>query len=261
MLDLLKRFLVVTLMAICISILFLGGNAGHANSEPQIESIHWDPPAEGRISDYFGTRGGHHYGIDIAAEPGSDILVVEDGIVEKSYYSGSYGNVVFVMHPNGVETVYAHMSKRLVKEGDKVKKGQLIGLVGNTGRSYGAHLHFEVHKGEWNIHKSNAINPLALLDINKLKQDEEHNVQTVGNLDVVKEVISIKKGDTLWEIAKEFDVTVEELMIWNNLNSDLIVTGNELVVYQKEIMEKVSIADVLKERNSLSDMLVSNVSN
>jgi LysM repeat protein len=256
MVDLLKRFLVVTLMAICISILFWGGNQGHAESNKvNGKSFQWEWPTIGEISDHFGTRGGGHFGIDIAADKGTSIHVVEDGTVVKSYYSGSYGNVVFVAHPDGMETVYAHMSKRLVDEGEKVKKGQLIGLVGNTGRSYGTHLHFEVHNGEWNIHKSNAIDPLVLLDINKLaKNEDENKVQTVGTIEVVKEVIEIQKGDTLWQLAKTFEVTVEDLMNWNQLTSDLIVTGDELIVFKKEIKEAVSMADVLKERNMLTQV-------
>ena len=103
-----------------------------------------------------------HYGIDIAAQETS--LSSAAGKVVKSYYSASYGNVVFIAHQiNGklYTTVYAHMKDRTVQAGDQVQTGQLIGHMGNTGHSYGQHLHFELHNGEWNFEnkcsKSTAI--------------------------------------------------------------------------------------------------------
>jgi LysM repeat protein len=261
MLDLLKRFLVVAIMAICISILFLGGNQGHAKTNDSKEkSFQWDWPTIGEISDYFGTRGGDHFGIDIAAEKGASVQVVDDGTVLKSYYSGSYGHVVFVSHPGGIETVYAHLNKRVVEEGEKVKKGQLIGLVGNTGRSYGTHLHFEVHNGEWNIHKSNAMNPLVFLDIKQLAKDNEQNIQKVGKFEIVKETIKINAGDTLWGLAKKHDVSVKELKSWNHLDGDLIVIGDELTVYKKEFKETINEAKLMKVQQVLKQLALPNLS-
>jgi len=121
-------------------------------------------PANGPITSNFGQRWGKlHAGVDIGKR-GSEVPVVAaaDGIVFRSYYSSSYGNVVFVSHNiNGkmYTTVYAHLESRSVSEGQAVKKGDLLGYMGNTGRSYGAHLHFEIHEGAWNASKSNAVNP------------------------------------------------------------------------------------------------------
>lgn len=125
-------------------------------------------PANGRISSGLGTRwGSFHAGVDIA-NSGSNVPIhaAADGVVIRSYYSSSYGNCIFVAHSiNGQTwtTVYAHMSSRSVGNGAVVNRGQRIGTMGNTGQSYGQHLHFELHKGSWNAAKSNAVNPLAYM--------------------------------------------------------------------------------------------------
>ncbi|MGE7887323.1 SH3 domain-containing protein [Bacillus cereus] len=124
-------------------------------------------PAQGRISSTFDIRWEQmHYGIDIAAQGNVSIQAAAAGKVVKSYYSASYGNVVFIAHQiNGklYTTVYAHMKDRTVQAGDQVQTGQLVGHMGNTGHSYGQHLHFELHNGEWNFEKTNAVNPLPYL--------------------------------------------------------------------------------------------------
>lgn len=114
-------------------------------------------PTQGRISSTFDIRWEQmHYGIDIAAQGNVSIQAAAAGKVVKSYYSASYGNVVFIAHQiNGklYTTVYAHMKDRTVQAGDQVQAGQLVGHMGNTGHSYGQHLHFELHNGEWNFEK------------------------------------------------------------------------------------------------------------
>lgn len=85
-----------------------------------------------------------HEGLDYMAEVGTPILAVADGIVTQAESTPDYGNIVKVDHGSGLETRYAHASRLLVKAGDRVARGQLIAEVGNTGRSTGAHLHFEV---------------------------------------------------------------------------------------------------------------------
>ncbi|MFB4167845.1 murein hydrolase activator EnvC family protein [Virgibacillus sp. JSM 102003] len=120
-------------------------------------------PTSGRISSYFGSRSlGYHYGLDIAASTGTTITTAAPGVVTRSAYSTSYGNVVYVYHPQyNKSTVYAHMSSRSVGLGQNVSSGQKLGAVGNTGHSYGAHLHFEVHNGKWSYH--GGINPMSFL--------------------------------------------------------------------------------------------------
>ena len=105
-------------------------------------------PVTGTISSRYGVsskiRVSTHTGLDIAATTGTPIKVVADGTITFAAYSGSYGYIVKVDHGNGVETWYGHTSKMLVKEGQAVKAGDTIALVGSTGNSTGPHLHFEV---------------------------------------------------------------------------------------------------------------------
>lgn len=107
-----------------------------------------------RIGSYFGYRTDpfykvtkFHEGIDFTATVGTDIYATGDGTVASIEYSRrGYGNMVIISHGFGYETVYAHMSKMNVKSGQKVKRGQVIGHVGNTGKSTSPHLHYEVRK-------------------------------------------------------------------------------------------------------------------
>ncbi|MFB9759006.1 SH3 domain-containing protein [Ectobacillus funiculus] len=125
-------------------------------------------PAIGSYTSGFGKRSGQmHYGLDIAASGTVPIAAAADGVVTRSYFSASYGNVVFVSHNiNGqtYTTVYAHLSSRSVSAGQRVTQGQQLGFMGNTGESEGQHLHFEIHKGGWNIAKSNAVDPRPYID-------------------------------------------------------------------------------------------------
>ncbi|MGI6097539.1 MAG: M23 family metallopeptidase [Dethiobacteria bacterium] len=110
-------------------------------------------PAYGRITSGFGTRRSpfnryrieFHEGIDIAAPLGSPIYATADGKVVVSAYRSGWGNLVRLDHGYGYQTVYAHMSRRAVKPGDSVKKGEIIGYIGSTGYSTGPHVHYEVH--------------------------------------------------------------------------------------------------------------------
>jgi len=116
------------------------------------------PLKQGRVSSKFGWRGRQmHKGIDIAAKRGTPILAVEDGVVVRSKYVRGYGRLLEIKHGEMYLTRYAHNSKNIVKVGQKVKKGQLIALVGSTGRATGSHLHFEIRKN------GVAINPIKYL--------------------------------------------------------------------------------------------------
>ena len=85
-----------------------------------------------------------HYGIDFTAPKGTEIYVTGDGTVKEVRVSKTYGRMIVVDHGFGVKTLYAHLSKFDVKVGNKVKRGDVIGYVGNTGQSAGDHLHYEV---------------------------------------------------------------------------------------------------------------------
>ena len=86
----------------------------------------------------------NHKGIDLAAPTGTPIYATADGTVERANYFGSYGNYIQIGHGNAIETRFAHLSRIIVSDGQQVRKGDLIGYVGSTGRSTGPHLHYEV---------------------------------------------------------------------------------------------------------------------
>ncbi|VDH17049.1 Murein hydrolase activator NlpD precursor [Algoriella xinjiangensis] len=87
-----------------------------------------------------------HKGLDFVASTGTPIYATGDGAVKVSEFNSGYGNMVVLKHGNGYESLYAHMSRAKVRSGQKVKRGDVIGYVGTTGLSTGAHLHYEIHK-------------------------------------------------------------------------------------------------------------------
>lgn len=96
-------------------------------------------------SDPFRGGAAMHAGIDLAGPSGTPIYATADGIVRRSGWNrGGYGNLIEVDHGRGIETRYGHLSRLLVREGQQIKRGQLIGHMGSTGRSTGSHLHYEV---------------------------------------------------------------------------------------------------------------------
>jgi murein DD-endopeptidase MepM/ murein hydrolase activator NlpD len=104
-------------------------------------------PVNGRISSRFGPRGrGFHYGIDIIAPVGTVVRAAESGVVSYSGWMSGYGRVVIITHASGLQTVYAHNSVNLVREGQRVNKGDPIARVGSTGNATCPHLHFEVRR-------------------------------------------------------------------------------------------------------------------
>lgn len=140
--------------------IYSGGSSSSRSESnvPPVTSGAFMRPANGPVTSGFGYRsfggGEFHAGIDIGKR-GAVVPVVAaaDGYVFRSYFSSSYGNVIFITHViNGqvYTTVYAHLEARLAGEGQAVRKGQVIGYMGNTGRSTGPHLHFELHRGQWN---------------------------------------------------------------------------------------------------------------
>ncbi|KHF37811.1 murein hydrolase activator EnvC family protein [Halalkalibacter okhensis] len=149
------------------------GGSSQVHNAPPVTNSGFMRPATGTITSTYGPRasfgGRMHYGIDIGKNGRSGdvpVVAVQDGTVVRSYYSSSYGNTVIIAHQvNGqlVTTLYAHLENREVSNGQRVSKGQRLGLMGNTGQSFGAHLHFEVHEGGWNGAKSNAVDPLRYI--------------------------------------------------------------------------------------------------
>ncbi len=129
-----------------------------ANATPSI----W--PTHGALTSFFGGRSdpltgepAYHSGIDISAEKGRPVYATADGVVQSAGYTGDYGNLIVLKHAFGLSTRYGHLSAYHVKPGDAVKRGDLIGYIGSTGRSTGSHLHYEI------LVNGQLINPLQLL--------------------------------------------------------------------------------------------------
>ena len=95
-----------------------------------------------------------HQGQDITVRSGTPIYSPADGVVKRAYYAGGFGNHIKIQHGSGYTTLFAHLSKIKVKHGQKVKRGDIIGFTGNTGRSTAPHLHYEIH------HNGKPQNPL-----------------------------------------------------------------------------------------------------
>jgi murein DD-endopeptidase MepM/ murein hydrolase activator NlpD len=116
-------------------------------TEEQAEAEAWLLPlSEYQFTSAYGVRFGKlHAGIDLAAPEGTPYKAVHAGVVTAAGHNGGYGYAITIKHSDGTEMIYAHSRRLLVKAGDTVKAGQVIGQVGNTGYSYGMHLHLEVH--------------------------------------------------------------------------------------------------------------------
>lgn len=108
-------------------------------------------------SDPFRGSAAMHAGIDLAAPSGTPVYATADGVVARSEWSGGYGNLVEIDHGKGLQTRFGHLSRSMVHTGDRVHRGQLIALMGSTGRSTGSHLHYEVRID------GHAVNPVPFL--------------------------------------------------------------------------------------------------
>lgn len=185
-------------------------------------------PVEARVTSRFGPRRKRfHYGVDLAQPTGKDIYAAFDGVVRVSRFNKSYGNLIVIRHDNGLETYYAHLSQRYAKVGMRVKAGDVIGLCGNTGRSYGSHLHFEVR------YMGNAMNPEHVIDCTKhalvdneltLTQNSFRKVADASRLQAGgagsatgAQYYKVKSGDTLGKIAARYHTTVRRLCQLNGI--------------------------------------------
>ena len=148
-------------------------SAGSGNL-PTVAAGTWTRPAAGRFSSGFGGRdigpigSKYHLGVDIANSIGTPVVAAADGVVSYVGSMNGYGNVVMVTHSiEGQEftSVYGHLSGFNSSVGDVVSKGTQIARMGNTGNSTGPHVHFEIHVGEWNGKRTNAVNPLRYISL------------------------------------------------------------------------------------------------
>ena len=181
----------------------------------------------------YGYRDGKmHNGIDIALHTGDTVVSAFRGMVRVAKRYGSFGNVVVIRHYNGFETVYAHLSKIDVQPGDMVDPGQYIGKGGNTGRSRGAHLHFEIR------FKGNAVNPRYIVDLDKKKILSDAVVVKKTNTGFVAYPVgtifhTVRGGDYLYKVALQYGITVKQLCAWNGIGKKAnLVAGRKLKVSQ-----------------------------
>jgi murein DD-endopeptidase MepM/ murein hydrolase activator NlpD len=129
-----------------------------ARATPSIWPIAgWLSSGYGNRSDPFTGQPDFHAGLDISADKGTPVRATADGVVESAAYNGNYGNSILISHGFGIETRFGHLSGYAVGVGQKVKRGDVVGYVGSTGRATASHLHYEI------LLNGSAINPLRLL--------------------------------------------------------------------------------------------------
>lgn len=192
------------------------------------------PTTNTRITDVFGyrrRRGRRHNGLDIKVQKGDTIYAAFDGKVRiTSYQRRGYGHYVVIRHNNGLETVYAHLSKKLVIEEQNVKAGQPIGLGGNTGRSTGSHLHFET------LFCGTPLNPALMFDFEKqdvtgdfyMFRKKQYKAAIAGEPKYHK----VRSGENLSVIARKRGVSVNTLYRLNKMNSRTIIRPGQSIRYQ-----------------------------
>lgn len=233
----------------------------------KIDLRHFCMPTPSRVvTSNFGNRWGRpHKGLDIKVYIGDTIRAAFSGKVRiVRYEAGGYGKYIVIRHPNGLETIYCHLSKQLVSENQSVKAGEVIGLGGNTGRSTGSHLHFETRLC------GVALNPALMFDFrnqdvtgdyyvyNVNTYDEESVEATrlrgkVGNGGYTRDLVQngepgsykdkkhadndellyhkVKNGETLASIAKLRGVTVEKIRSLNHLSANAKVRPGMILRY------------------------------
>jgi murein DD-endopeptidase MepM/ murein hydrolase activator NlpD len=139
------------------------GGRVHLNESDSVSRIPKGQPIDGWITKGFSLDGyafgGEHTGIDFAAKEGTKVKVTADGTVSFVGWDDVYGNLIVVDHKNGYVTYYGHNSKTLVSSGNFVRKGQVIALSGNSGRSSAPHLHYEIRKDSLAIDPKDFLNP------------------------------------------------------------------------------------------------------
>jgi len=176
-----------------------------------------------------------HNGIDIAKSGSRPIFSAADGIARRSYRSSSYGETIMLEHKiNGEtwETVYAHMreNSRRFKSGQRVKQGEVIGQMGDTGNSTGQHLHFELHKGGlWNMAKSNAVDPEQYLEKDLYPQSKKSITK------MAKEIIDGKHGNGHDNRRKSLGISESE---YNKVRTEVnrLVSGKSIAQMAQEVI-------------------------
>ena len=180
------------------------------------------PTENTKVNDIFGYRPRRrrmHYGLDVKVEYGDTIRAAFDGKVRfVSYQRRGYGHFLVIRHHNGLETLYAHLSKKLVEENAVVKAGDPIGLGGNTGRSTGSHLHFETRL------LGKALNPALFFDFPNQDVTGDSYVYVKPKKKVYDPsdpdtYYKVRNGDTLSRIAARKGTSVKQLCKLNGITT------------------------------------------
>lgn len=191
-------------------------------------------PVPGRITSRFGSRRyRYHYGTDIKLYNGEPVLAAFSGKIRIiDYERQGYGHYVVVRHDNGLETVYAHLSKVLVEHNQIVSAGDTIALGGSTGRSTGPHLHFEIR------YIGNAINPESIIDFNNgciknahyliTKNQTFYYQKEVMALQAAK-YVTVRNGDTLSHIASRNGTSVQRICQLNKISTKTIIRPGQKI--------------------------------
>lgn len=201
-------------------------------------------PAPGIVTSRYGPRNGrNHNGIDIDLETGDTVYATWSGKVRYAKYNdGGFGNLVIIRHPNGLETLYAHLSKFLVYPDQDIVAGEPIGLGGNTGHSYGSHLHFEIRFYDAPMNPEEIINftEKGLKNENLFVHKglfrpgakpsdyyEDHPTEVVQAPVVVRtpqvRYYKVRPGDTLTEIAARNNTTVTKICQLNGIKPTTVL--------------------------------------
>ncbi len=189
------------------------------------------PPTKKYVTSNFGwIRWRYHYGIDLKVHRGDQVYSAFDGVVRIATRVRGYGNFVVVRHCNGLETLYAHLNRIDVAVGDSVKAGSSLGMGGNTGRSTGYHLHFEIR------YLGNAINPNDLIDFDKCEVKNRFFQLGANTFEYQKEIAKIRywvvrSGDTLSRISARTGISIARLCSLNGINRNSILRIGQRIRY------------------------------
>ena len=197
------------------------------------------PTPSRRITSHYGYRPAFkrvHKGLDIKVLTGDTIVSAFDGKVRVARYDkGGYGYYIVVRHKNGLETIYGHLSKQLVKCNQEVKAGEPIGLGGNTGRSFGSHLHFETRVAGQPIDPELLFNfpeqdiTRDFYTFHKDRSDQNRSYMASNSKKAENHFYKVRKGDTLNSISRKLGTSTQSLSQKNRLkNSSRLRIGQIL---------------------------------